>query len=219
MILALKNISKKFVCAGETVVLFEHFSLTLRSGEAKVLLGPSGSGKTTLLRIIAGLEKPDSGEVLFDGQDRFHGNQQQQQEFRHRQIGFSDQFAHLLPQLTALENVLLPALGLKQDFSSRGRALLQQFGLENRADFFPQQLSGGERQRVALARAMLLQPPLLLLDEPTASLDAGRSRTLLALVQTLNRQQQVSVLLASHDPTVLEFFPDTVTLQQENDRK
>ncbi|NLF93610.1 MAG: ATP-binding cassette domain-containing protein [Oligosphaeraceae bacterium] len=219
MMLALNNIGKKFLCAGEEVVLFDHFSLTLRSGEAKVLLGPSGSGKTTLLRIIAGLERPDAGEVLFDGQARFQGDQQQQQEFRHRQIGLSDQFARLLPQLTALENVLLPALGLKQDCRPRGRALLQQFGLANRADFFPQQLSGGERQRVALARAMLLQPPLLLLDEPTAALDAGRSRSLLALIQSLNRQQQVSVLLASHDPTVLEFFPDTVTLQQESDRK
>ena len=173
---------------------------------------PSGSGKTTLLRIINGLEPPDSGEVLFDEFSLYSCSENERRTFRIGTIGFSDQFARMLPQLTALENVLLPSLGRKDNVESEGRALLCEFRLEKRIDFFPHQLSGGELQRVALARALVLSPKLLLLDEPSAALDADRSDAIFSLIRDLNVQKKVSVILTTHNRRVLDFFPDVVSL-------
>jgi len=247
MILTLKKICKAFSHAGETVPLFQEFELSLAQGDAVVVMGPSGSGKTTLLRMIHGIEPPDSGEVLFGGiRAKTPGNTEfslyscddrTRRKFRCETIGFSDQHARMLPQLTALENVLLPTLGLKENLDTKvqgvlakdaepaknssahsarnddyGRSLLCEFGLEKRMDFFPHQLSGGELQRVALARALVLGPKLLLLDEPSAALDADRSDAIFALVQQLNAQKQVSVLLTTHNRRVLDFFPNVIHL-------
>ena len=212
MKLTLKDIDKTFSYADETVPLFREFDLTISQGQAVVVMGPSGSGKTTLLRIIHGLEPPDSGEVLFDDFSLYSGDDRTRRKFRCETIGFSDQHARLLPQLTALENVLLPVLGLKKNFDDYGRSLFCEFGLEKRMDFFPHQLSGGERQRVALARALILSPKLLLLDEPSAALDADRSDAIFALIQQLNTQKQVSVLLTTHNRRVLDFFPNVIHL-------
>ena len=212
MILTLKNIDKTFSHAGETVPLFRQFELTISQGQAVVVMGPSGSGKTTLLRMIHGLEPPDSGDVLFDDFSLYSCDDRTRRKFRCETVGFSDQHARMLPQLTALENVLLPTLGLKKNLDDYGRSLLCEFGLENRTNFFPHQLSGGERQRVALARALVLCPKLLLLDEPSAALDADRSDAIFSLVQQLNAQKQVSVLLTTHNRRVLDFFPNVIHL-------
>jgi len=212
MILTLKHISKTFTHADETVPLFHEFGLSLAQGAAVVVMGPSGCGKTTLLRMILGLEPPDSGEVLFDDFSLYSCNDRERRRFRAETIGFSDQFARMLPQLTALENVLLPALGRKNRHDDYGRTLLREFGLDNRMDFFPHQLSGGELQRVALARALILSPKLLLLDEPSAALDADRSDAIFSLVQQLNVQKNVTVLLTTHNRRVLDFFPDMMHL-------
>jgi len=227
MNLTLKNINKTFAHGDETVPLFRGFHLTLGQGEALVVMGPSGSGKTTLLRMIHGLEPPDSGEVLFDAVSLYAGDEPTRRKFRCTTIGFSDQHARLLPQLTALENVLLPALGLKwpgdfagippeKNLDDYGRSLLCEFGLDKRADFFPYQLSGGELQRVALARALVLSPKLLLLDEPSAALDADRSDAIFALLQQLLAQQRnvkrMSVIITTHNRRVLDFFPNTIHL-------
>lgn len=215
MNLSLRDIRKCFVHGEETVPLFNDFSLTIPQGGTMTIMGPSGSGKTTLLRIIGGLEKPDAGEVLFDDFSLYAHSDEERRALRRKTIGFCDQHAHLLPQLTALENATLPALGLDRDAWDRGKALLSTFGLARRMDFFPHSLSGGERQRVALARAMLLAPPLLLLDEPTASLDAARSDELWALIQSVHRQDRVSVILATHHARALDFFPTSVSLVPE----
>ena len=218
MNLTLKKIYKTFSHADETVPLFQEFGLSLAQGEAVVVMGPSGCGKTTLLRMIHGLEPPDSGEVLFDEFSLYSCDDKHRRRFRCETIGFSDQHAQMLPQLTALENVLLPTLGLRRQIGNQmlpedyGRTLLCEFGLEKRMDFFPHQLSGGERQRVALARALVLSPKLLLLDEPSAALDADRSDAIFSLVQQMNTQRRVSIILTTHNRRALDFFPNVVDL-------
>ena len=215
MNLHLKNISKTFYQADEKITLFPGLNLELPSGAARVVMGASGCGKTTLLRIIDGLEKPDSGEVLFDDFSLYECDENARRNFRCETIGFADQQAVMLPQLTVLENVLLPTLGRKGNWLRQGRSLLEELGLEKRIDFFPHQLSGGERQRVAWARALILAPGLLLLDEPTSALEPARSHALLSSLQTLNREKQISVIIASHNPMTLDYFPEVIRLDPE----
>ena len=212
MNLTLKNIHKTFTYADETVALFNGLNFSLAQGEAVVIMGPSGCGKTTLLRIINGLEPPDFGEVLFDAVSLYKCTEKERQTFRCETIGFSDQHARMLPQLTALENVLLPSLGRKEYVEKYGRQLLAEFGLEKRIDFFPHMLSGGELQRVSLARALVLSPKLLLLDEPSAALDVDRSDAIFELVQQLNREKNVSVILTTHNRRAIDFFPNVINL-------
>lgn len=212
MNLSISKLTKTFTRADETIELFRVFDLTLNAGEALTVLGPSGSGKTTLLRMIAGLEQPDSGTILFDGQDLFGMSPEECRAFRLHHIGFADQYARLLPQLTALENVQIPAASENQDFSTRAKELLTEFGLAKRLDHFPAELSGGELQRVVLARALLLGPEFLLLDEPTSALDAARSDSLLGLLRNVNRTHGTAILLVTHNPRVLDFFPRSVSL-------
>ena len=158
MRLEVRQLTKRFETAGERIELFNAFNLELNAGEVKVLMGPSGSGKTTLLKMLCGLEQPDGGTIDYDGKDLYAMSDEARRTFRRANIGFADQAACLLPQLTALENVLLPAIGEREDHRETARKWLSRFGLEKRQDFFPSQLSGGERQRVALARALLLKP-------------------------------------------------------------
>ena len=212
MNLTVSNLTKTFTRADERIELFRDFGLTLNAGEALTVLGPSGSGKTTLLRMIAGLEPPDEGRILFDDQDLFQMSPEERRAFRLRHIGFADQYARMLPQLTALENVQIPAAGGGQDCSARAKQLLEEFGLGKRTDHFPAELSGGELQRVALARAMVLEPGFLLLDEPTSALDAARSDSLLELLQQVNRTHGTAILMVTHNTRVLDFFPRSVSL-------
>ncbi len=214
MKLVLNHVSKSFQSAGETVALFHHFDFTCPSGSTRLLTGPSGSGKTTLLRIIYGLEPPDEGEVLFDDVSLYRLPEAERRQFRRKTIGFADQDSSLLPQLTALENVQLSMIGQKEDYRAQALAWLEEFGLEKRSGFFPQQLSGGERQRVALARALLPNPQILLLDEPTSALDSERSDAFFKLIQQINRDHHITIVLATHNQRALDFFPDGVTLGQ-----
>jgi len=212
MNLTVSKLTKTFTRADERIELFHDFNLTLNAGEALSVLGPSGSGKTTLLRMIAGLEEPDEGEVLFDGQDIFEMTLEERRAFRLRHIGFADQYARMLPQLTALENVQIPAAGSGEDCEDRAKQLLNEFGLGKRADHFPSELSGGELQRVALARAMVLEPEFLLLDEPTSALDPARSDSLFELLRQVNRSHGTAIVLVTHNPRVLDFFPRSVNV-------
>lgn len=215
MKLRLKNVFKAFHQADEVISLFTDLNMEVSDGESRILMGASGCGKTTLLRIINGLEKPDSGEVLFDDFSLYKHNEKTLREFRIRNIGFADQHAIMLPQLTALENVLLPTLGMNGDWLNDARNLLDEMGLAKRADFFPHQLSGGERQRVAWARALIRQPQLLLLDEPTSALDPARSHELLSQLQTLNREKKISIIIATHHAMALDYFPNVIELDSE----
>ena len=212
MNLTVTDLTKTFTRADERIELFHDFSLTLNAGEALTVLGPSGSGKTTLLRMIAGIEPPDEGKILFDDRDVFEMSPEERRAFRLRHIGFADQYARMLPQLTALENVQIPATGEGRDCSARAKELLTEFGLAKRMNHFPSELSGGELQRVALARALILGPEFLLLDEPTSALDAARSDSMLELLQQVNRTHGTAILMVTHNTRVLDFFPRSVSL-------
>ena len=212
MNLTVSHLTKTFTRADERIELFRDFNLSLNTGEALAVLGPSGSGKTTLLRMIAGLEAPDDGTVAFDGQDLFAMTAEERRAFRLRHIGFADQYARMLPQLTALENAQIPAAGEKKDCAARAKQLLEEFGLGKRTDHFPSELSGGELQRVALARALILEPEFLLLDEPTSALDAARTDSMLELLQQVNRMHGTAILMVTHNTRVLDFFPRSVSL-------
>ena len=212
MNLTVTNLTKTFTRADERIELFRDFNLELNAGGALTVLGPSGSGKTTLLRMIAGLEPPNEGKILFDGQNLFEMSSEERRAFRLRHIGFADQYARMLPQLTALENVQIPAAGEGKDCSALAKQLLEEFGLVKRVDHFPSELSGGELQRVALARALILEPEFLLLDEPTSALDAARSDSMLELLQQVNRTHGAAILMVTHNTRVLDFFPRSVSL-------
>ena len=212
MNLTVSKLTKTFTRADERIELFRDFSMTLKAGEAVTVLGPSGSGKTTLLRMIAGLEEPDDGEILFDDQNLFKLAPEARRAFRLHHIGFADQYARMLPQLTALENVQIPAAGEDKDCSARAKELLTEFGLGKRMEHFPAELSGGELQRVVLARALILKPEFLLLDEPTSALDAARSDSLLELLRDVNRTHGTAIVLVTHNTRVLDFFPRSVSL-------
>ena len=212
MNLTVTDLTKTFTRADERIELFHEFNLNLNAGEALTVLSPSGSGKTTLLRMIAGIEPPDEGEILFDGKNIFEMSPEERRAFRLHHIGFADQYARMLPQLTALENVQIPAAGEGKDCSACAKRLLDEFGLGKRTDHFPSELSGGELQRVALARALILEPEFLLLDEPTSALDAARTDSMLELLQQVNRTHGTAILMVTHNTRVLDFFPRSVSL-------
>ncbi|MFA6929935.1 MAG: ABC transporter ATP-binding protein [Lentisphaeria bacterium] len=215
MPLILDKVSKIFPHPAGDVVLFRELDLTLEDGGSLALVGPSGSGKTTLLRMIAALEPVSAGEIRLDGQQLTGLPAEAARLFRLQKIGFVYQEHRLLPQLTALENVLLPSLAARKDCVERARQLLDLVGLSKRADFFPAQLSGGECQRTALARALLLQPRFVLADEPTGQLDAARAEQLLELLQKINEQEKVSIIMATHSKIALQYLKSKFILRSE----
>jgi putative ABC transport system ATP-binding protein len=174
-------------------------SLTVEEGEFTAVMGPSGSGKSTLLNLIAGLDRPSSGSVTIGGTDLASLGEGGLARFRRDRIGFVFQFFHLLPNLTALENVLIPAqLKSNSSAEARGRELLKQLGIDDVADRYPARLSGGQQQRVAIARALINQPMLLLADEPTGALDTRSGDQVMDLLVELHRLGQ-TILLVTHD--------------------
>jgi len=188
--------------SGDTspVEVLRGVNLEVVSGESLAIVGPSGSGKTTLLQLIGALDAPDSGTVCFEGRDLSGLSEADRGALRSRRIGFVFQLHHLLPQLTVLENVLVPAWATGDAPARRDRAidLLDRVGLRNRRDHRPAQLSGGERQRAALVRALILKPALLLADEPTGSLDHAGSSSLTDLLLELNRTEGVTLIAVTH---------------------
>ena len=181
--------------------ILKGIDLEIPKGQFAAIMGPSGSGKSTLLGLLAGLDSPTSGRVLLDGEDITHLSEDQMALLRGRKIGFVFQSYHLIPTLTAEENVLLPMELAGQDAGGRARAreLLNRVGLEGRTDHYPVQLSGGEQQRVALARAFALRPPILLADEPTGNLDTATGKAVLDLLLALNREQGTTMVLVTHE--------------------
>jgi lipoprotein-releasing system ATP-binding protein len=199
--LVVADLHKQFPAPNEPLQVLRGISLRLASGEKLVIVGPSGSGKTTLLNILSTLETPTSGSVRLGNVDPFALNQDQRAQYRSRRIGLVFQDHHLLPQCTALENVLLPRLALANSAASgmeRARQLLGQMQLESRLDHFPSELSGGERQRVAIARALMNDPDLLLCDEPTGNLDASSSRVVADLLHAVAAAQSAILIVVTH---------------------
>lgn len=192
------NIYKSF---GELEVL-KGVSLSINKGEIVSIVGKSGAGKTTLLQIIGTLDRPDSGSVLIDGTDVLNLKENALAEFRNQHIGFIFQFHQLLPEFTALENVMMPALIHKdneREARARAEKLLSDLGLTDRMSHKPNELSGGEKQRVAAARAMMMNPDVILADEPSGSLDEANKRELHALLQEMRSRFGQTIVIVTHD--------------------
>ncbi len=184
--------------------ILKGIDLEIPRAQFAAIMGPSGSGKSTLLGLLAGLDSPTSGQILLDGEDITSLGEDQMALLRGRKIGFVFQSYHLIPTLTAEENVLLPMelAGKSQGGRKRARELLDRVGLADRRDHYPVQLSGGEQQRVALARAFALQPPILLADEPTGNLDSATGQVVLDLMLALNREQGTTLVLVTHEESI-----------------
>jgi ABC-type lipoprotein export system ATPase subunit len=191
---------------GAEAPVLDTISLTVAEGETLAVGGPSGSGKSTLLNLMGGLDVPTAGRVRFAGQDLQAMGERGRAEFRRRQVGFVFQRHFLLPQLTVLENVLVPTLAGqangKPDRVARGLMLLERAGLGGKTEAMPGELSGGERQRVAVVRALINEPRLLLADEPTGSLDADTASGVVDLLLELNREAGVAVVMVTHSPAL-----------------
>jgi putative ABC transport system ATP-binding protein len=195
-LIQLRQVSRRYLLGGHEVQALAPLDLDIEAGEMIFFVGPSGSGKTTLLNLIAGIDTPNTGSVLVDGQDIAKLSPAKLLEYRRRKVGLVFQFHHLIPNLTAWENVELVAEMVSGQGDIRGS--LAAVGLEARSGHFPHQLSGGEQQRVAIARAMVKDPPILLGDEPTGNLDARTGKQVLSLFAEANRRGK-TVLLVTHN--------------------
>jgi putative ABC transport system ATP-binding protein len=196
----LYKISKTVLSGTERLTILHALDLTIPDGQFVSVVGPSGSGKSTLLGLVAGLDAPTSGEILIDGEEITAMSEDALATLRGRKIGFVFQSFHLIPSLTALENVLVPLeIAGAQDAETRARRLLADVELTPRAHHYPSQLSGGEQQRVSIARAFANDPRILLADEPTGNLDARSGRHIFDLMVELNRRRGATLVLVTHD--------------------
>lgn len=202
-IVQVASLGKQVTTGGAQLTILRDISFTVSAGEAVAIVGVSGSGKSTLLGLMAGLDTPTAGSVSINGHDLFSLNEDGRAALRGRMMGFVFQSFQLLPEFTALENVMLP-LELAGDAGAReaARLLLTRVGVGDRLDHYPKQLSGGEQQRVAIARAFVTRPALLLADEPTGNLDAESGARIIELMFELNRERGATLLLVTHDETL-----------------
>jgi putative ABC transport system ATP-binding protein len=203
----LQGAGKTFQKGTESIPVLAGVDLTVPAGSFEALMGPSGSGKTTLLNLIAGLDRPTSGEVVVGGNSLGTMNDRQLAEFRSQKLGFVFQAYNLMPVLTALENVMLPLILRKipkAERRTRAQTALRVVGLEDRMNHFPRQLSGGQEQRVSIARAIVNDPEIILADEPTGDLDRERADEILNLLDRLNKDFKKTILMVTHDPQAAE---------------
>lgn len=187
------------------LTVLDDVSISIERGSVVSVIGASGSGKSTLLHVLGGLDRPDSGNISWNGKNIYGMDDESLADFRNTELGFVFQFHHLLPEFTALENVMMPALISGKEFSEakkRATELLGQFGIPGRAEHRPTQLSGGEQQRVAMARALMNNPKLLLADEPTGNLDEKNTDILLDMLFELREIENVSILLITHEKDI-----------------
>jgi len=211
--LEIRNLSKQLPSGGKTLTILADINLAIAPGEFIAILGPSGSGKSTLLALMAGLDRPTTGEVLIDGSAIQNQSEDQLAILRRRNIGFVFQSFQLLDNLTAHENVMLPIeLAGLPDARERAASLLDSVGLAERRHHYPVQLSGGEQQRVALARAFAPQPAILLADEPTGNLDSHTGADVLKLLLAMRDEHGSTLVLVTHDPAVGDLADRTVRL-------
>jgi len=205
-IVKVNGICKSYRQNSINLEVLKDINFSVNEGEFLAIQGPSGAGKSTLLHILGGLDNPTKGAVFFDGQDLYGLDENSRSVFRNRKVGFVFQFFHLLPELSALENVLLP--GILRSWLSRKKdlefavKLLERLGLSQRLNHKPQALSGGEQQRVAICRALINRPQLLLCDEPTGNLDSENGQVILRLLMELNKEEKITVLMVTHDKDI-----------------
>jgi putative ABC transport system ATP-binding protein len=218
-LIQVRALTKSIPTGTHRVDILKGIDLEIPRGQFAAIMGPSGSGKSTLLGLLAGLDSPTSGQVILDGEDITHLDEDRMAQVRGRKIGFVFQSYHLIPTLTAEENVLLPmelAGGPSVSGISaikRARELLDRVGLAGRFDHYPVQLSGGEQQRVALARAFALAPPILLADEPTGNLDSATGRLILDLILALHREEGTTMVMVTHEQSLAESADRRIVLR------
>jgi putative ABC transport system ATP-binding protein len=210
----LRNISKTVTSGSEQLTILHSLDLTIPRGQFVSVIGPSGSGKSTLLGLTAGLDYPTSGDILLDGHNITHISEDELAVLRGRLIGFIFQSFHLIPSLTAFENILVPMeiAGISQA-RQRAQSLLDEVGLHERGHHYPSQLSGGEQQRVAIARAFSNDPAILLADEPTGNLDSKNGGHIFDLLLRLNRDRQTTLMLVTHDHHLAEMADRVIALR------
>jgi ABC-type lipoprotein export system ATPase subunit len=203
--LSARSLKKNYTLGKRSLEVLRGVDLDVARGEFLALRGASGAGKSTLLHLIGGLDVPNAGEIFFDGQNLVKFSERKLTEFRNRRVGFIFQAYHLLPELTALENVCLPARMARissAQTEQRGRDLLSRVGLKDRVEHKPSELSGGEQQRVAIARALINAPELVLADEPTGNLDSKTGGEIIELLKNLRAEKNTTLVIATHDAKV-----------------
>ncbi len=214
-LIQVQQLFKSFGNGAKKVEVLRGIDLTFFQGERAAIVGASGVGKTTLLHILGTLDRPSAGKVLYGERDIFTLNEKDLAFFRNREIGFVFQFHHLLPEFNALENTMMPCLiqGIsKKEAALRAEAILTLVGLKERLSHKPGELSGGEQQRVAVARALVLEPKILLADEPTGNLDTKTGESVFALLQELNRIKDVTLIIVTHNPNLAAQMPRQILL-------
>jgi putative ABC transport system ATP-binding protein len=213
--LEMSHVTKTYTLGGQTVRALDDIDLKLIGGEFVSVVGPSGAGKSTLLHLLGALDRPDTGSIRFQGKEISGLNDEKQSEFRRHSVGFVFQFFNLLPTMTAWENVAVPKLldGARMSkVKSRALDLLELVGLAERAEHRPSELSGGQMQRVAVARALMMDPPLILADEPTGNLDTKTGAAIMALLTDVAHQDGRSVIMVTHNLEAASSTDRVITL-------
>ena len=210
----LRGVSKTVQSGGQPLTILHPLDYTIASGAFVAIVGASGSGKSTLLGLLAGLDAPSTGQIVIDGTDITTLSEDRLARLRGDKIGFVFQFFHLVPSLTAFENILVPMeIAGRRDASARARLLLEEVGLSDRGHHYPSQLSGGEQQRVAIARALANNPPIVFADEPTGNLDSTTGRYILDLLLSVRRTRETTLVLVTHDPALAALADTRLTLR------
>lgn len=215
LIISVRGLSKSFRMGTTEVAVLRGIDLDVPKGEMLSIVGASGVGKSTLLHVIGALDKPTSGQVIYDGRDVFSMSNGELATFRNRNVGFVFQFHHLLPEFSALENVLIPSMigGIEpKKAKHRAEALLEEVGLSGRLTHRPGELSGGEQQRVAIARALMSEPKVILADEPTGNLDTHTAQSVHELLKKLNHERGLTSIIVTHNERLAEMGDRTVRM-------
>lgn len=210
-----EGLEKSYVGDGVTTKAVQNINLTFTKGEFTAIIGPSGSGKSTLLSLLGTLDHPTAGKLHYDGEDVFKRSKNKIADFRFKEIGFIFQQFHLLPTLTAFENILSPLFARKVSYKKEQRAkeVLEQVGLIDKMNSLPSQLSGGQQQRVAIARAIVHKPSWLLADEPTGNLDTETGQLIFDLLENLNKQEGCGIVFVTHDPLLAAKADRVITMK------